>query len=54
MVWCRTPDFCDRLEIDNGIYDPKSKIILPRNVKQKDKYVQIRKNQYCVVWKKTR
>ena len=43
-----------RYKIDNGIYDPKSKRILPRNVKQRDISVHIHKNQKCVIWKKNR
>ena len=34
MTRCRAPDFCEICEIDIGIYDPKSKRILPRNIKQ--------------------
>ena len=54
MTRCRIPKFCERNKIDIGIYDPKSKIILPRNVKQRDKCVHIHKNHYCVVWKESR
>ena len=51
---CRIPEFCERYEIDIGIYDPKSKRILPCTVKQRDKCVYIHKNHYCVIWKKNR
>ena len=51
---CRIPEFCERYKIDIGIYDDKSKRILPRNVKQKNICVYIRKNHYCVIWKKNR
>ena len=54
MRRCRIPEFRERYKIDIGIYDPKSKRILPRNVKQKDLCVHIRKNHYCVIWKKKR
>ena len=49
---CRIPEFCEGYKIDIGIYDDKSKRILPRTVKQRDKSVHIQKNHYCVVWKK--
>ena len=52
MTRCRVPDFCERSKIDIGTYDPKSKRILPRNVKQRDACVFIHKNRYCVLWKK--
>ena len=35
MTRCRNPEFCKVYKIDISIYDPKSKRILPRNVKQK-------------------
>ena len=54
MTPCRIPEVCERYKIDNGIYDPKSKRILPRNVKQRDVCVHIQKNHYCVDWKKNR
>ena len=55
MVWCKIPEFCEKIEIDNGIYDPKSKILLRRNVKQKDKYVHIQKKINILLFgKKTR
>ena len=54
MTRCRIPEFCERYKIDIGIYDLKSKRILPRTVKQRDKCVHIHNNQYCVIWKKNR
>ena len=54
MTRCRIPEFCERYKIDIKIYDPKSKRILPRNVKQRDICVHIHKNHYCVIWKKKR
>ena len=54
MTRCRIPDFCERYEMYIGIYDPKSKTILPRNVKQRDICVHVHKNHYCVIWKKNR
>ena len=52
MTRCTIPDFCERVKIDIGIYDDKSKRILPRNVKQRNICVYIHKNQYWVIWKK--
>ena len=54
MTRCRNPELCERYKIDNGIYDPESKRILPRTVKQRDICVNIHKNHYCVIWKKNR
>ena len=54
MTRCRIPDFCERYKIDIGIYDAKSKRILPRNVNQNDICVHIHKNHYCLIWKKNR
>ena len=51
---CRKTKFCERYKVDIGIYDPKSKRILPRIVKRRDKCVKVHKNQYCVFWKKNR
>ena len=48
------PDLCEMYQIDIGIYDPKSKRKLPRNVKQRDVCVHIRKSHFCVFWKKKR
>ena len=52
MTRCRIPEFCERYKIYIGIFAPKSKRILPTNVKQRDICVHIQKNQYCVIWKK--
>ena len=41
MARSRFPEFCERFKIDIGIYDPKSKRILPTNVKHRDKCVHI-------------
>ena len=41
-------------EIDFVIFDPKSKRIFPRTVKEKDICVFIHKIQYCVIWRKNR
>ena len=54
MTRCTIPEFCERYKLDIGIYDPKSKRILPINVKERNIYVNIHKNQYCVFWKKNR
>ena len=54
MTRCRIPEFCERYIIDIGLYDPKSKRILPRNVKQRDTCVHIQKNHYHFIWKKNR
>ena len=54
MTRCRIPEFCTRHKINIGIYDPKIKKIVPRNVKQRNKCVHIHKNHYCVIWKKNR
>ena len=54
MARCGIPDFCERYKIDIGIYDPQSKRILPRTVKQSKKCVHNHKNHYCVIWKKNR
>ena len=52
MTRCRIPEFCEGFRIDIGVFNPKSKRILPRTVKQKDICVHIQTNQYCVIWKK--
>ena len=52
MTRCRIPKFCERFKIDIGIYDPKSKRVLLRNVKQRDTCVHIHKSHHCVLWKK--
>ena len=39
---------------DVGIFDLKSKQILPRSVKRRGICVCINKNQYCVLWKKNK
>ena len=52
MTWCRIPEFCERYKIYNGSYDPNSKTILPRAVKQRDVCLHIHKNHYCLIWKK--
>ena len=49
LTRCRIPKFCERYKIQIGIYDPKSKRIFPRTVKQKDKCVFIHNNLYCVI-----
>ena len=54
MSRCRIPEFGKRYKIDLGIYDLKSKRILPWTVKQKHICVYIHKNHYCVIWKKNR
>ena len=54
MTRCRIHEFCELYKMDIGIYDPKSKSLLPRNVEQRDICVHIRKNHYCVVWKTNR
>ena len=54
MTRCRIPEFCEQYKIDIEMYDPKSKRILLRSVKQRDICVHIRKNHYCVIWKKNR
>ena len=54
MTRCRIPEFCTRYKIDIGIYDPKTKNIVPRDVKERNICVHIHKNHYCVIWKKNR
>ena len=54
MTRCRKPEIFERYGIDIGIYDPKSKRLLPRNVKLRDICEDIQKNHFCVIWKKTR
>ena len=54
MTRSSIPEFCERYRIDIDIYDPKSRRILPRNVKQRDICVHIHNNHYCVIWKKNR
>ena len=54
MTRCRIPEFCEWYKLAMGIYDPRSKRILPRNVEQMDISVYIQKNPYCVLWKKNR
>ena len=44
----------ERYKIDIGIYDVKSKRILPRTVIQRDVCVYFRKSFYCVNLKKKR
>ena len=51
---CRIPEIYNRYKIEFGIYDPKSKKILPRKVNERDKCVHIHKKHYCVFWKKCR
>ena len=43
-----------KYQIDIGKYDPKSKRILPRSVKQRAICVYINNNHYCVIWQKNR
>ena len=52
MARCRIPEICKRHKIHIGIYDLKSKRILPWTVKQKNICVHIHRNHYCVTWKK--
>ena len=54
LTRCRIPEFCAKYTLNFGIYDPKSKRIVPRNVKQRHICVHIHKNHYCVIWKKNR
>ena len=41
MTRCRNLEFCEKYEIDIGIFDPKSKRILRTDVKQRDICVHI-------------
>ena len=43
MTRCRIPDFLERYKIDIGMFDLKSKQILPRSVKQRDVCVYVQK-----------
>ena len=52
MARCRVPELCERYKIDIGIYDDKSKRILPRSVNQRDNCIYIHKNHYCVTGRK--
>ena len=51
---CRIPKFCERHKVDIDIYDLKSKRVLPRSVKQRDKCLYIQKNHNCIFWKASR
>ena len=51
---CRLPKFCERYKKDTGIYDLKSKRILPSSVKERNICLYIHKNHFCVFWKKNR
>ena len=44
--------FCDRFEIDIGLYNLETKRIHPISVKQRDKFLYIHTNHYCVIWTK--
>ena len=52
MIWCRVPEICERFKIDFGIYDGKSKGILPRTLKERSTRLYVHKNNYCVLWEK--
>ena len=52
MARCTALEFCERCKIDIGIYDVKSKRILPRGLKRRDVCVHLLKNHFCVIWKK--
>ena len=54
MSRCRLPELCHRYKIDIGSYDPKSKRILPRNIKQKDECVHIQKKSLLCCLEKSR
>ena len=54
MTRCSIPEFCERFEIEVGIFDVKSKRILHRTVKERNKCLYIHKIHYCVLWKKSR
>ena len=50
---CIIPELTEKYKVDVGIYDPKSKRILPRSVRQRNKCLYISKTHYCVIWKNT-
>ena len=50
MIRCRIPELCERYKIDIGIYDPKSKRVLPKTVKQRDICVNIHKKKKMVLF----
>ena len=56
MLWLDLgfQNFANHIKIYIGINDPRSKGILPRNVKQRGICVHIHENHYCVIWKKNR
>ena len=54
MARCRILEFCEIYILDIGIYDPRSKRLLPRIVKQRNICVHIHINHYCVIWEKNR
>ena len=54
MTRCRKPDFCERCEIDFGVYDLKSERVLPRTGKEENICFYIHENFYCVYWEKSR
>ena len=54
MTQCKILKFCKSYKIDIGIYNLKSKRILPQTVKRKNICVHIHENHYCVIWKTNR
>ena len=48
MTRCRIPEICERYKIDIGIFDLKSKRILPRSVNERHLCLYILKIQYSV------
>ena len=54
LTRCKIPDFRERYKKDIGIYDDKSKRILHRSVKQRDKCLYSHNNHYSVIWQKKR
>ena len=54
MTRCRILEVYERYKIDTVICDLRTKRILPRSVKQREVYVYIHENHYCILWKKNR
>ena len=54
MTLCRIPEFYERYKINIGIFDLKSRRILPKTVELGHICVHTLKNYYCVFWKKNR
>ena len=52
MTRCRIPDFCERCNLDIGIYDVKSRRILSRTVKERNTCLKIQKTTILLFGRK--